>query len=110
MNESSVGQQPMGRRSAGCDCIPCPGFGVGWSRSPATGPHGREEVARLGSRSKPQLLVPQFLPSWGWDVNEGWLAAFPPTGREMSPGEIPTAENHVSPRTHLPGAADPGCW
>lgn len=64
-----------------------PLFGFwGWlPRSPATGPHGREEVARLGSRSETQLLVLQFLPSWGWDVDEGWVAAFPPAGREMSP-------------------------
>lgn len=84
--ERLVAQQSTGRNSAGCNCMPCPGFGGGWPRNPATGPCGREEVARLGSGSEIQLLVPQFLPPWGWHVDEGWLVAFPPVGREMSPG------------------------
>lgn len=54
-------------------------------------------MSRLGSGSEIQLLVSQFLPSWGWDVDEGWLDAFPPVGREMSwgrqrPSETPAAE------------------
>jgi len=71
--------------SAGCDRIRCLGYGGGWPGTPATGPWRREKVARLGSGSEIQLLVPQPLPPWGWDVDEGWLAAFPPVGRAMFP-------------------------
>lgn len=104
--ERPVAQQSTAKNSAGRNCTPCPGFGGGWPRSPATGPRGREEVARLGSGSEIQLLVPQFLPPWGWDVYEGWLVAFGRCPQREAVGGS-TLARHQLPKPHQPSDPSP---
>lgn len=74
---SSVALQSTVRSSVECDCILCSGM----TRSPITEFYWRKKIARLGSRSELKPLVPHFLLSCSWDVDEGWLATFPPMGR-----------------------------
>lgn len=80
---SSVALQSTVRSSVECDCILCSGM----TRSPITEFYWRKKIARLGSRSELKPLVPHFLLSCSWDVDEGWLATFPPM--ERSPRSEP---------------------